>query len=207
MNHRAEVFFSFHLLFWFLFFSIQSIAFHYLHAHAYKHTPTGSVLITVWPEGEILKIDDLIARSCGCHLFSFAHREKATGQIPALQTTLWEEEEEGGEGGLWWSRAEGEFFYWGSVQWSCVWRWGVQSKSEVTTLMKFHFYSYLSELYIMKLTFYSCRFFIADTTGLISNVGSVQGGCNADSEGRCEETTRLLNRFFPQKWKCSNRLS
>ncbi len=47
-----------------------------------------------------MKIDDLIACSCRCHLFSFANREKATGQIPALQTTLWEEEKEGGKRGL-----------------------------------------------------------------------------------------------------------
>ena len=82
-----------------------------------------------------IKIDCVIACSRGYHLFSFSHREKTTGQIPALQTTVWEEEEGAeGERGLWWSRAEGQCFYWGSVQWTRIWWWGVQSKSEVSDM-------------------------------------------------------------------------
>lgn len=45
-------------------------------------------------------VDGLAACRSRCHLFCFSDRAKATGQIPALQTTLWEEEEEGGQRGL-----------------------------------------------------------------------------------------------------------
>lgn len=116
----------------------QSIAFHYrltsVQKHAHRHCPARH-LVRGWE----IKFDDLIACSCRCHLFCFSNREKATGQIPALQTTLWEEEEEGGERGFWWSRAKGKFIDWGSAQWSCVRRWGVRSQFEVTTWISFIF--------------------------------------------------------------------
>ena len=124
---RAKVFSSFRILFWLIFKKIQSIAFHYPHAPT---RPSAHC-----PLHKVIKIDCLIACSRGYHLFSFSHREKTTGQIPALQTAV-REEEEGAEGerGLWWSRAEGECFYWGSVQWTRIWWWGVQSKSEVSDM-------------------------------------------------------------------------
>ena len=142
------------------FLQIKSIAFHYPHTriqkHAHRHRPAPYL-------AEDIKVDDLIACSRGCHLFSFARREKTTGQIPALQTALREKEEEGGQRGLWWSRAKGQFFYRGSAQWSCIWRWGVQSKSEVTTEMTFHLYIFVihNEWYITKQSLSFCHCIIA----------------------------------------------
>ena len=62
--------------------------------------------------------------SSHCNLFIFANRAETTGQIPTLQTVVREEKEagDGEEPGC--SRAKGPFFYWGSVQWSCLCKWG-----------------------------------------------------------------------------------
>lgn len=63
--------------------------------HAHKPSPARYLT-----QGCDIKIDDLIACGRSSHFFSSFDREKATGQIPALQTAVWEEEEAGGEGGF-----------------------------------------------------------------------------------------------------------
>lgn len=51
MNQRAKVFFSFHLLFWFIFFELNQVHF-IINSQVYKNTPIGTVLLVIWSEGE-----------------------------------------------------------------------------------------------------------------------------------------------------------